>query len=195
MTCRLLVGTAAFDTWLILVLGERDKYENALDNSSSTWRFVMAASRGNFPMLLLIIVSTVLPQASRASRMWRRCEALGFLSVFFFLITGCSLAGLLLLDSVQISPNNDAISVCQCEHPLLFTAGHSKSRALATTIWCSEEPSRCLMTSASLRINMDCRISHAPPPLDASGSVCCCAVVRGSWRTFPNSWLLEVYQY
>lgn len=119
-------------------------------------------------------------------KMW----GFGF-SFCFFLITGCSLARLLLLDSVQISPTNDAISVCQCEHPLLFTAGHSKSRALATTIWCSEEPSRCLMTSASLRINMDCQTSRAPPPLDASGPVCCCAVLWGSWRTFLT-WLMEV---
>lgn len=145
----------------------------------------MAAGRRNFLMRLLIIASTVLLQVLRASRMWRRCEGLGFLSV------GCSLARLLLLDSVQISPNNDAISVCQCEHPLLFTAGHSKSRALATTIWCSEEPSRCLMTSASLRMHMDCQTSRAPPPLDPSGPVCYCVVHCGSWRTFLTG-LLEV---
>lgn len=44
---------------------------------------MMAAGGRNFLMRLLIIVSTVLLQVLRASRMWRRCEGLGFLSVFF----------------------------------------------------------------------------------------------------------------
>lgn len=35
-----------------------------------------------------------------------------FFFCFFSLITGCSLTGFLLLDSVWISPNNEAISVC-----------------------------------------------------------------------------------